>query len=336
MNLSLKTRMAILIVIVVVMLGFAVSSGNAPAGEVLLKLLTSSFTNPVLATDTLKRFTPLAIAGVAVFWALRAGLFNIGVEGQLSIGALAAVAVGSKVPGPVGVVLAIACGTIAGALWALPAGWVKAYRGGHEVISTIMLNQIALLLVSFLVSGPLKDPNAGYPTSSTLAESSRVPNTGTMMPVTVSLSVIIALVLVVLFSRWLSRTVGGYELSLVGENPTAGKFAGIDSRKVILKAMISSGALAGLAGALQLLSYEFRMYEQFSSGYGFDALGVAILAGANPLMILGSAAAFAILGQGASMVQILGIPSGISNVLFALLIVIVAALRARNSRSADA
>lgn len=312
----------------------AVMATGAPVGVVLGKLLSDSFSNPISWGETLKRFTPYAIIGVAVFWGLRAGLFNIGVEGQFLLGGMVGMVLALQVGGLPGILLGCLAGAIAGALWALPAAWIRAYRGGHEVISTIMLNQIAIQLAAFLLAGPIQDPDAGTPTTRALAPESMLGGIP-MGPVTLSFAVLVAGLIVIGFDRWLRSTVSGYELSVTGANATAGEFAGIQVKRVLFQAMLGSGAVAGLAGGLQAVAYEGRFYGTFSSGYGFDALGVAILAGANPLGILPSAFAFAVIGQGANAVQFENVPKGISSVILALLIVVFAAARYRQARSND-
>lgn len=323
---SLAWRLGALIVGSIVLVVAALMATQAPVGEVVQRLLLDSFSGPTSFSETLKRFCPYVIAGVAVFWALRAGLFNIGVEGQFLIGGMVGIAVSLPIGGFGGILLGALAGSVAGMLWAIPAGWIKAYRGGHEVISTIMLNQIAILLTSHLVAGPLMDKNAGFPTTASLAPTSMLGGIP-FGPVTVSWAILIAMVVVGVFSWWLRRTVSGFELSVTGANPTAAQFAGIEVKRTVFQAMAWSGAVAGFGGALQAVAFEGRFFEGFSSGYGFDALGVAILAGGNPLAILPSAFAFAVLGQGATAVQLNGVPKGISSVILALLIAVFAAFR---------
>jgi len=282
--------------------------------------------------DTLKEATPLLIIGVAVFLALRAGLFNIGAEGQFLVGACASAVVALNLPGAIGIILAVLAGIVAGGLWAYPAGLIKAYRGGHEVITTIMLNNIAAFLTTGLVAGPLKDPDQQSPTTDLIDASTRLPWLYTDGPLRINLALILGLLLVAGFAYWYRRTVAGFEVAAVGANATAAETAGVMVKRVTVRAMATSGAIAGFAGAIQVLAYENRFYAGFSPGYGFDGLGVAILAGASPLGIIPSALLFGIIGKGTGSLQLLGVPKGLSAVLLGLLIIVFAAYRYRRQR----
>jgi simple sugar transport system permease protein len=224
-------------------------------------------------------------------------------------------------------------GALAGALWALPAGLIKAYRNGHEVITTIMLNSVAVYFTTALVGGPLKDPTQDGLTTKDLAASSRLPWIWDHPPVQLSSALVFGVALTVALAFWLRRTVAGYELRAVGANPGAARYAGIDNRRVILNALTGSGAIAGIAGAIQVLAYEGRFYSGFSPGYGFDALGVALLAGGSSWGVIPSSLLFGLLAKGGRALQIDGVPKGITTVVLGLIIVVAAALRYRRSSS---
>lgn len=309
----------------------AVMATHVAPLEALERLYVSSLGSPRAISGTIKETTPLLIAGLAVFLALRAGLFNIGVEGQLVVGALACATVALQFPGPLGLVLGGITGVAAGALWALPAGLIKAYRGGHEVITTIMLNNVAGLLATAVVAGPLKAAGQEGATSATLTDATRLPDLVSGGAFTLSSAVPLGLLLMLGLGLWLKRSVRGYELQAVGANPTAAELAGVSSKRVTTWAMVASGALGGLAGAVQVLAYEGRFYSGFSAGYGFDALGVALLAGASAWAVLPASLLFGILAKGSTAVQILGVPKGITGVVLGLLILIFAAVRYRRA-----
>ena len=281
--------------------------------------------------SSLANTTPLLIAGVAVFLALRAGLFNIGVEGQFLVGALACTFVALRVPGVGGIVLGTLAAVAAGSLWALPAGAIKAYRGGHEVITTIMLNNVAALFTDYLVIGPLRAPG-GDTTTANLTAGTRLPNAFQSGAFSVSVALVVAVALVLALGWWLRRTVAGYELRAVGANPTAARVAGVDPKRTMVRAMLASGAIAGFAGAMQVLAYEGRFYSGFSPGYGFDALGVALLAGEAALALIPAAFLFGALAKGGLALQIEGVPKGITTVVLAMMILVAAALRSRGVR----
>lgn len=307
-------------------------SGVMP-GAAFSELIHGSLGTKGALARTLKEMTPLLIAGVAVFLGLRAGLFNIGVEGQLLMGGVTAAAVGIAVKGPIGVALAVLAGAGVGALWALPAGWIKAYRNGHEVITTIMLNNVAIYLTTWLVAGPLKAPNQQSPTTAILGPESRLPSLFASPPFILNIAMGFAVALVAVLAFWLKRTVAGYELCATGANRRAAEVAGVNVRAVTVRAMAVSGAVGGLAGACQVLAYEWRFYEGFSPGYGFDALGVALLAGLTPWGLLPSSALFAILSTGSTALSANGVPKGLNGVLLGLLIFGFAAFRYRQRKA---
>lgn len=337
-------KLIALIVGALALLAGAILATQVAPLDALSELLRSSLGSPRAIGGTLKEMTPLLIAGLAVFVALRAGLFNIGVEGQLIIGALACTAVVLQVPGPVGIVVGTLVGIVAGAVWAFPAGWIKAYKGGHEVITTIMLNNIAVLLTTAIVAGPLKAAGQESTTTASIPETAMLPtvvsgqayawhgSNRVLEQWSVSLALVLGLGLVAAVAYWLRRSVGGYELEAVGANPQAAELAGVSAKRVTTWAMMASGGLGGLAGSLQVLAYEGRFYAGFSPGYGFDALGVALLAGSTVWGVIPGALLFGVLAKGGTAVQLLGVPKGITGVVLGLLILIFAAVRYRRAK----
>lgn len=299
--------------------------------EAYERLFAGSLGSPGAISGTLRETTPLLIAGLAVFLALKAGLFNIGVEGQLVVGAAAAAWVALNIPGPFGILLAVATGAAAGALWALPAGLIKAYRGGHEVITTIMLNNVAAFLTTALVAGPLKDPGQESTTTASLPAASMLPHLYEAPPLRINLALIFGILMLMALAFWLKRTVSGFELRLVGSNPRAAELAGIKAPRAIVRAMAVSGAIGGIAGAFQVVAYEGRFFAGISSGYGFDALGVALLSGASPWGMIPSSLLFGVLAKGSTSIQILGVPKGLTYVILGLLILVFAAVRYRRA-----
>lgn len=313
--------------------------GGFPAGKILLGMADGAFGNADKIGKTLKEMTPLLIAGVAVFIGLRAGLFNIGIEGQFMMGAMVCAVIALRLPGGFGMFLGILGGAVAGALWAYPAALIKAYRNGHEVITTIMLNNIAAHLTTALVSGPIKDPTQQGTTTASIPRlmpnvigPSNAPDavvTPTSVPA-VNLSLVLGVLMVGVVWVWLRKRVSGYEHEAVGANPKAATLAGIATKRVLVKAMLMSGGVGGIAGALQVLAFEGRFYKDFSQGYGFDSLGVALLAGGNPFGLIPAALVFGAIKKGAATIGVLhGVPKGISLFILGLTIVVFAAIRYR-------
>lgn len=315
------------IIVVVAILATGVSPGDA-----VKQFVDGSMGGPAAWRQTFREMTPLLVAGLAVFLALKSGLFNIGADGQLVVGAAAAAAVSIGVPGPLGVVLGCLAAMAAGAAWAFPAAWIKAYRGGHEVISTIMLNNIATYFTVWLAAGPMRDQNQQSATTVLIPRPSWLPDLVDAPPFRLSWTVVIGLLAVLGLALWLKKTVAGYELSATGANPSAAETAGVDIKRVTVKAMMASGAIAGLAGAFLVSAYEHRFYSNFSPGYGFDALGVALLSGGSPWGLLPASFLFAVLSSGTSAIQLTGVPKGISGILLGILIIVFASIRYRRSR----
>ena len=322
-----KFQVPLLITVaLLVILGSLLLTGKSiPAA--LSQLITGSLGSTNALSGSLREAAPLLILGAAVFLALKAGLFNIGAEGQFLVGACFGSFFVIKVPGPLGVVAGCIAGALAGALWALPAGWIRAYRNGHEVITTIMLNAVAINLTKAIVAGPMKGADQNSPSTSLLAQSSRLTPLFKIGNFEFPQSVVLGIIIIIGLAWWLKKTTAGYELRATGANSTAAEFAGINTRRTMMNAMVVSGAIAGLAGVLQVTQFEGRFYDGFSPGYGFDALGVALLAGGSPLGIFISALFFGILNKGGSSLSILGIDRGITTVILSMVILIFAAVR---------
>lgn len=317
-------RVPLLVLASVAIVYAALLVGGVQPGHALSGLISGSMGSSAAWSGTIKETAPLLLCGIAVFLALKAGLFNIGVEGQFNVGALTCAVVALKAPGLFGLILGALCGAVAGGIWALPAGLIKAYRGGHEVITTIMLNNIAALLTTALVAKVFRDPSEESPTTASLT--TKLPSL-MESPVQLTWMLPIGIALTVLVWWWLSRRVSGFELQVVGKNPVAAEFAGIDRKKVIVRAMVLSGLIGGLAGALQVIAVEGRFFAEFSPGYGFDALGVALLAGQSALGLLPCALLFGVLAKGGTAIQIFGVPKGLVLVVLGAVMINAAAIR---------
>jgi simple sugar transport system permease protein len=289
-----------------------------------------------LTSATLVRAIPLMLTGCAVAVAFRAGVFNIGAEGQLLAGAVAATAVALALPlsGLAALVAALIAGVVAGALWAGLAAVLRTRFGVLEVISTIMLNFVALYGVSYLVRGPLQEPAHAYPQTEAVAASVRLahfPGAGRLHA-----GIVIALVVVVVAGWVLRHTAAGFRLMAVGESASAAAGAGqIDVGAVTTRAFMISGALAGLAGAIEVLGVTYALYENISPGYGYTAIAVALLAGLDPWMVIPSALLFGALEAGAAAMQRdAGVPSALVSVIEAVLILGVVGAQALRQRQA--
>lgn len=283
---------------------------------------------PLLA-DALVRAVPLIIAGLAVTLAFRGGVFNIGAEGQLLVGAIAGTAV-SLFAGPalgrLAILAALLSAAAAGALWAAIAAELRKRFHVLEIISTIMLNFIAIHLVSLLVRGPLQEPTQIYPQTQSISEATRLPLIlpGTRLHFGFAIAIALAIVL-----AWVFRTTAaGFRIRAVGAAPKAAWSAGaVDVTKTSYIVFLASGALAGLAGGIEISGVTFAMYENLSPGYGYTAIAVALIAGLNPLGVIVSGIFFAILETGAIALQReFAIPSSIASVAEAMLILFALAI----------
>ncbi len=311
-------------------------------GNALHALLFGAFGSwYAFGSGTLVRATPLILTGLSIAIAFRAGVFNIGAEGQFLVGAAAAtslaLATGNTVPAIVLIPALLLAGVAAGAIWAGIAAVLRERFGVLEVISTIMLNFVALYLVSYLVRGPIQEPTHVYPQTAPIARAAELPRFGATTRLHAGFGIA---VLACAFAWWaMTYTAAGFRLRVVGANPRAAKSAGqIDVAAVTMRAFLVSGALAGLAGAIEVSGVTYALYENISPGYGYTAIAVALLARLNPAAVIVTGILFGGLEAGASAMQRdAGVPSVIVSVAEALIILaLVAFERARLPRLAAA
>lgn len=343
------------LVIGAVLIWFSAPTNRGTRLEIVLRAYSGLFQGAFGSIDgisnTLVEATPYMLAGLAVALAFKCGLFNIGAEGQFSIGALAAVTAGFAIRGVPAVVhlpLALLAGAAAGALWAAIPGYLRARTGAHEVVTTIMLNYIAFLLVGYLVNGPLRDPRASLIRTPYIQDSAQLPrfignvgdpaltggqdyrpfilSTDPTLNLRLHLGFVLALLAVGVIWWLLNRTTTGFEIKTVGANPEAARYAGMSITKNFVLAMAVSGALAGLAGTSQALGLERNIKQLFSSGYGFDSIAIALLARSNPIAIVPAALFWGALNNGRNLMQQqTGISSDLIRIVQALVILFIAA-----------
>jgi simple sugar transport system permease protein len=255
-------------------------------------------------------------------------LFNIGVEGQLFIGAIFAAFVGYSITGLPPIIhipLAILAGALGGAIWGFIPGWLKVKTGGHEVINTIMLNFIAFRISDWLLSGPMQRPDSFNPVSPTIQESAMLPRFFES-PIRFHLGFFLALVAAWLVYWLLFKTKWGFDLRSVGANPKAARYAGMSIMGTTVLAMSLSGALAGLAGTNEVLGLNHNLAMAFSAGYGFDSIALALLGKSHPLGVVLASLLFGTLRNGATRMQVVAqVPIDIITVLQALILVFIAA-----------
>src|SRR5262245_1682536 len=315
-----------------------VAWAGAPVGRAYALLLQGGFGSRFAWTETLTRATPLILTGLAVAVAFRARLYNIGAEGQLYAGALAAVAVGGlhggvgwAAPNALLFVGMIAAACVAGALLLLGPAWVKLRLGVDEVVTTLLLNFIVLLLVSAMLDGPMKDPSAlGWPQSVAIADALQLDKLIARSRVHTGL--LAALALAVALGALLRHTTLGFEIRAVGANARAAAFAGMPVRAVVWKVALLSGALAGLAGAVEVAGRAGYVTLDMSPGYGYTGIVVAMLAALHPLGVVLAAVFVAGMLVGADgMSRAVAVPTYIADVIVAvsLIAVLVATMTTR-------
>ncbi|MBX3046735.1 MAG: ABC transporter permease [Anaerolineales bacterium] len=296
----------------------ALASGEAAA-------LRRAF-NPFF--ESLIKSVPYIFAGLAVALGFRAGLFNIGAEGQLFMGAVASVYVGFAVKGLPAIIhlpLALGAGALGGAIWGFIPGWLKAKTGGHEVINTIMMNYIAFRLSEYLLRGPLQRPDTTNPISPFIETTAQLPRFFES-PIRFHLGFFIALAAAYGVYWLLFKTRLGFELRTVGANPNAARYAGMNILVITVLAMSLSGALAGMAGANEVLGVNYTLAPAFSSGYGFDSIALALIGRSHPVGVVLAALLFGTLRNGALQMQIAAnVPVDIISVMQALILAFIAA-----------
>ncbi len=281
-------------------------------------------------TEILVRAVPLTLVALGIAISFRSGILNIGAEGQLMLGVLAATAASLALPGlpaPLALPLALAAGALGGALWGGIAGWLRARLEVNEILSTVMLNYIAAQLYTFLLRGPMIDPDelmtgSGTPQSMRLPRAVWLPR---LVPGTrLHTGLLIALVAAFLVWLLLWRTTLGYRMRAAGAGQKAARYAGIPVERSLLGAMLFAGGFAGLAGAVEVTGVHHRAIEAISSGYGFAGIVVALFGGLHPAGILPASVFFGLLLVGADMTQrAAGVPANMVLVLQGVIILAI-------------
>jgi simple sugar transport system permease protein len=300
-------------------------SGANPL-EAYAALFRGAFGTPIAIGRTLEKATPLIFSGLAVAFAFKAGMFNIGAQGQLLFGAITAAFLGFALhglPPYIHMPLALLGGALAGGAYAFIPGALKAYRGVHEVITTIMLNYIAINFTDYLADGPWKDASPGNVVARTPSIDPAAA-IGKLGPVPIGF--IIAILVAFIVWWLLSKTTVGFEIRMVGLNPSAARYAGIKVAKTLILTMVISGFLAGMGGAVETLGVVGRYQPGFNVGLGFDGITVAMLGKTNPFGVIPAAILVGAMKAGSSEMQFAsGVAKEITDVLQALILFFVAA-----------
>jgi general nucleoside transport system permease protein len=317
---------AIVIAIVLASIAMAIAGVNPIDG--FAALLGGALGGPSQIGETLVQTTALLFPALGVTLAFRAGLFNIGAEGQLVVGGLFAGAIGAHYvgPTPVAMIVILGAGIIGGALWGAIAGWLRARFNANEIISTLMLNFVAASLANYLVGGPLRVSTASGAETGPLPQSSWLPLLLPNSRLTIALLIAIAVAFLLRFV--FNRTVFGYELRASGEAPEAARRNGVNMQRMTVLAMTLSGAIAGLGGATIVEGVLHRFNTSLSPGYGYTAIAVALVGDLEPLYVCIAALGFGILEAGGLAMQASAqVPKDAIHVIEGLIILVLAARR---------
>ena len=328
-----STLRAVFTQVIAVLLAFATGAvvlyvtGYSPV-EAYAAMFMGAFGDFYAVGQTLMKATPITFTALAFLFSFKGGLFNIGGEGQLLMGAIASAIVGASfegLPAPIHVLVSLVAGAVAGGLWGFVPAYLKTRFGAHEVITTMMLSYVAKYVTSYLVNYPFKAPGWVAQTVP-VVESARLPRI--LPPTQLSAAIYVVVLLVVVTEFVLRRTVLGFEVRAAGLNPDAAENAGIDVGRSMLVALVVSGALAGLGGSGEILGVHRRFIDGFSPGYGWDGLAVALVGGLSPVGSFLAAILFgAMRSGGMAMTRATGVPLDIIFLLQALVILFVAAPR---------
>jgi simple sugar transport system permease protein len=302
--------------------GILIAIAGAPVLEAYWRILTGAFGSRLSATETLTRATPLMLTGLAAAVAFRARLWNIGAEGQFYLGAIAVAAASAKLlgglPGILQIPLLLVIGAVAGMLLILIPLWLRLRFSVDEVVTSLLMNFIAVLFVSMLIDGVLKDPLAfGWPQSQAVSDHAMLPKLVARSRLHIGFAIAIVLAVVVHLIQ--SRTVFGMQSRAAGLNPEGAVFAGVPLARTLVKVACLSGGLAGLAGAIEVMGVKGYVTTDLSPGFGYSGIVVAMLANLNPLGVVLAALFTATMFVGADgMSRSLSIPTYIADVTVAL------------------
>ena len=302
--------------------GVLIAIAGAPVLEAYGQLLKGAFGSRLATTETLTRAIPLILTGMAAAVAFRAQVWNIGGEGQFYLGAIATAAMGSQVlgdlPGFVQIPVLMVTGAAAGAVWLLLPLWLRLRFSVDEVVTTLLLNFVAILFVSMLIDTVLKDPlGFGWPQSESIADQAMLPDLVSRSRLHVGLIIAIVLAFIVWFVQ--TRTVFGMQSRAAGLSPSGARFAGIPLGRTLVFVAMISGGFAGLAGAIEVMGVQGYVTTELSPGFGYSGIVVAMLANLNPIGVVFAAIFIATMFVGADgMSRAMSIPTYIADVTVAL------------------
>lgn len=326
---SLRPLIAI-IMAMIVSAGLISLVGASPL-EAYAALLIGSVGSYQAMSNTLVRASPLILSALGVTLGMKVGLFNIGGEGQMYLGAIGATMVALLIPFPLPAWLHIAivllAGLLGGMMWGVVPALLKAYRGVSEVVTSMMLNTVAIAFTSWMVHypQPLGEEGAFFPMSPMIPQSAQLPMLirGTSLHIGVFLGPILCVVIFFV----IQFTAFGFRTRIVGANPEAARYAGVGVRRQLLLILTLGAGFSGLAGAIEIMGLKLRLYDVFVGGVGYEALALGLISGGNPLVVIAVGIFFGALKAGASKMQIVtGVPTPMALVIQALCVLFLVGL----------
>ncbi|GAA6295516.1 ABC transporter permease [Enterocloster asparagiformis] len=299
-------------------------------------LIRGAFGNAQALSNVLVRASPLLLGGIGVSLGIKAGVWNIGMEGYMYLGAIGASMVGILelgLPPFLHILICFLCAAAFSAVWGLIPGYLKAYKGVNEVTSTIMMSYIAIYLTNWVVSSfaPIAEIGKFYPMSKQFASTALLPIL--MKGSSLHPGPFLAILLCVIFYFILNYTSFGYRTKMLGANPNAAKYAGVDARKQIMLIIMIGAIIGGLSGAVEVMGLKRRVYMEFVTNVGYESVAVALLAGGNPLGVIFSALFFAALKAGGATMSIeTGVISSMNSIIIATCMLFVIGVGVVDSR----
>lgn len=322
----LKQISLIIVALIFATLFLAISNYDPMA---VLKGITKGLTTDI--AGTIRWATPLILAGLAICITFKSEVFNLGVDGQLCLGAAAATAVALKFQfenTALSLIVTFGAAMLAGVFLALIPALLKVYFDTNEVVSTLLLNFVTVLYVEYLVTGPLRDPNAGtnLNASQILPETGWLPRLKMFEPSVANTGIYLAIVCAIIITFIFYKTKLGYEIKMVGANPNMAAYGGMKPKATTIKVMCISGAIAGIIGAIEVTAVQHKLLAGFNPGFGFDGIVVSLLANNNPIGVIFSGFFFGCLRNGGiNMERVTDVPSAVTQIVMAIIILTISA-----------
>lgn len=292
--------------------------------EIYKAMLSGAFGSKSATATTLVKTTTMIFVGLSYGFAYKGGLVNIGIEGQLYMGGLlcSLVAIYVKLPSIIHIPLCLLAGFVGGAIWGGIVGILKIRFKASEMITTVMMNYIAVYIVEYMVNGPIKEPKGTFPQSEKIQTTAQLPN---LIPKTqLTIGLILAIIAVIIYIIYWKYASSGFAIKMLGSSQSVAKYAGVPVNRMIMRAMLVSGGLGGLAGCMEVLGVQHKIMEGLTAGYGFDGIAVSLLGGNGGIGIFFSSILFGALRVGGNAIQMFtSLPVAVIYILQALVILFV-------------